>query len=112
MAKGAVLPEPVSPGSVSSVMVARARWNTRALRSVLGLVVFACWLGGALFHVHEGGAPDCRVCQALQANQADVPDQISAPAPSIRFERLDLVFSSRTPSTLLLLPPGRAPPLV
>ncbi len=94
------------------MMLTRARWNTKGLRALLGLAVFACWLGGALFHVHEGNAnPDCRVCQALQANQADVPDQIAAPAPSIRFEGIAPSYESRIASTLHLVPSGRAPPL-
>ena len=95
------------------MMPMRSGWNTKGLRAVLGLALFACWLGGAIFHVHLGNAnPDCSVCQALHANQADVPAQISAPAPSIRFERVAPVYESRVASSLLLVPTGRAPPLV
>ncbi|HZI88989.1 MAG TPA: hypothetical protein VFD83_00895 [Candidatus Polarisedimenticolia bacterium] len=98
--------------SVFSVMIARTSWNARALRSVLGLVVFACWLGGALFHFHEGGAvPDCKVCQALQANQADLPSDVSAPDAPERCERLSADSASDILTTLLLAPQGRAPPL-
>jgi len=83
------------------------------VRALLGLAIVACWLGGALFHVHEGSAnPDCRVCQALQANQADLTDQVAAPAPSIRFERLAPSYESCIASSFRFAPSGRAPPLV
>ena len=86
--------------------------NARGLRALLGIAVFACWLGGAIFHFHVGdGVPDCKVCQALQANQADAPVQASAPQPATRVERVAPLETEAVLPTLLLVPTGRAPPL-
>ncbi len=90
-------------------MIARRTGN--AFTAILGLVVFVSWLGTALFHFHEGAAPACKVCQALQANQADVPVQGAAPEPLQKYERLAGSPSPSFFTALLLVPEGRAPPL-
>ncbi len=90
-------------------MIVRRSGN--ALRAILGLAVFVSWLGTALFHFHDGAAPACKVCQALQANQADVPAQSAAPEPLQKYERLASSLSPSYFTTLLLVPEGRAPPL-
>ena len=81
-------------------------------RALLTLAVFLSWLGGAVFHTHPVAAAPCKVCHALQVNQADLPDRASAPNLLRTVERIAATTGSQTSDVLLRVPQGRAPPLV
>ena len=85
--------------------------NLRAIRAILALAVFASWLGGALFHNHDAASASCKVCQVLQANQADLPSHGSVPRPSVTSDLIATQTSVQAAYVLLLAQRGRAPPL-
>lgn len=83
----------------------------RSIRAVLTLAVFASWLGGTLLHNHDAAATPCKVCQVLQANQAELPSQGIAPRPAMTPERIAAQATAQSAGALILLPQERAPPL-
>lgn len=84
---------------------------SRAGSAALALAVFLAWMGGALFHFHAGSALGCKTCQALQANQAELPVQGHATRSLATCERVAATSPAQAVEVLLLVPQGRAPPL-
>ena len=80
-------------------------------RAILALAIFLSWLGGAFFHTHPVAAAPCKVCHALQVNQADLPDNATAPNLLRTVDRIAATAESHTADVLLRVPQGRAPPL-
>ena len=95
-----------------SVMTLERRWTTQAFNAAVGLVIFVAWLGGAYFHVHDVASPSCKVCQALQSNQAALATPGATPRPSIADRRVPIAATPQSVEPHLLVPQGRAPPLV
>ena len=83
----------------------------RRSRALLVLAVFLTWIGGAAFHTHTAGTVPCKVCQALQAYQADLPGHATAPELLPGVERIAAAAGSQAADVLLPVPKGRSPPL-
>ena len=77
---------------------------------LLTMVIFVSWLGGAVFHNHGPTSSPCKVCQALQSNQADLPVEYTTARPAPTSERLAGAAPPQSIVALLLVPEGRAPP--